>query len=286
MTRARYLGVIYAPLLLLAALFTGPARAQVSWTPGFARCASSFDNSAQNYYEDRSECPIAGHKQWLLGVQSEASLGNSCAGPNGQSLPINAGGPISLSYEPYQGRSAVRLHTDFYNLPHPCGPGPKWTWFSIMDHAWGGGGPLPGANDLSVYIKGTYNEVAAGGLSRMGVTWQGFWAGKSLLVDVMLYLNPGWGDAHPDSDIVYAVSIPTYTYVVVFRKNEHGWLLNNRTSTNIQFDAVIRDLIQRKLLPAPAHGEPWTTASVGPFTETDSRGRVAVDLLLEDFRVF
>jgi len=192
---------------------------------------------------------------------------------------------MNMAYEPYQGQWAVRLHTDFWNFAHPCS-GQKWTWFSLMDHASYGGGPLPNTNDLSIYIRGIYNEVRAdetalAGISRMGVTLQGWWAGKSVLVDAMLYVHPNWGDAHPDPDIIMAIETEAYYYVIV---KAEQWQLNSETSTTIRFGPMIDDLVARKLLPARDGTQKWISAGAFTETHTTPETKISVDLLLEDFR--
>jgi len=206
-----------------------------------------------------------------------------------------------LLYEPYAGRWAVRLRTDFYNHGHPCGAGTWWTWLSLIDHAWVGGGPLPTADRLKVQLRGVYNEVTGNkltelghlsGLSRAGVTWTGVWGGRTIMVDLNLYQNLAWGDAHPDPDVVYVVDSPAVAYVVL-----HGaamqpaiaMLRNSDASLVIPFDAIIRNLITRGLLPSPAIGEALTTTTVGPFIEDNtlvSDGQSVIsDWLLYSFGV-
>ncbi len=274
-----------AMALMIALLAVPVADAQVSWRPGFTQCVTSLNPSEANYFSNTAGClSSAPTRHWLVGVQSEGSLGSACVGTNAQSLPINQGGPMSLTYEPYRGQWAARLHTDFWNFLHPC-QGSNWTWFSIMDHISYGGGPLPDGNHLSLYIRGIYNEVRGDytslyGISRMGITYQSFWAGKSVLVDVMLYVNPAWGDAHPDWDIIQAIETDTYYYVIV---KAEQWQLNDETSSTIHMGPILNNLIARGLLP-PSADRP--TVSVGPFTEshTLNPAKVSVDLFLEDFR--
>lgn len=283
-TRRDKLGCAFGLTLLILALLAVPvADAQVSWRPGFTQCVTSLDPSQPNYFSNTAGCSSSNPtRHWLVGVQSEDTLGEACVGTNAQSLPINVGGPMSLTYEPYQGAWAARLHTDFWNFRHPCVDN-VWTWFSIMDHASSGGGPLPNTNDLSIYIRGIYNEVrsdetALAGISRMGVTLQGWWAGKSVLVDAMLYVHPNWGDAHPDSDIILAIETPAYYYVIV---KAEQWQLNSETSSTIHFGPMIDNLIARALLP----DGPRTWISAGAFTETHTtpETKISAGLLLEDF---
>jgi len=272
------------PLLIVALLLAVPVSAQVSWRPGFTQCVTSLNPSEANYFSNTAGCSSsAPTRHWLVGVQSEGSLGNACVGSNSQSLPINVGGPMSLTYEPYRGQWAARLHTDFYNHQHPCS-GANWTWMSIMDHVSYGGGPLTDANHLSIYMRGIYNEVRGDytslyGISRMGITFQSFWAGKSILVDVMLYVNEVWGDANPDPDIILAIETPTYYYVIL---KAEQWQLNLETSSTIHVGPILDNLIARGLLPPSGPDRP--TVSAGPFTEVSTPAPVAVDLFLEDFR--
>ena len=273
-------------LIILAVVLADPvADAQVSWRPGFTQCVTSLNQSEANYFSNTAGCSSSTPtRHWLVGVQSEDTLGEACAGTNAQSLPINVGGPMSLTYEPYQGAWAMRLHTDFWNFPHPC-TGQKWTWFSVMDHASYGGGPLPASNNLSVYMRGIYNEVRSDetqllGISRMGITIQGWWAGKSVIVDALLYVHPNWGDAHPDSDIVMAIETPAYYYVMV---KAEQWTLNKDTATTIHFGPLVDNLIARGLLP-PSPTRNWV--NIGAFTESHTMPgiKLSLDLFLEDFR--
>jgi hypothetical protein len=253
------LGLRHALLagLLAVCWFPPAADAQVSWNPriGFDHCVRSSNPAALNYYEDLSGCPVDG-KYWLLGTQAESEAAVSCDGaPNGQSMPINADGPVGLFFDI---PTAIRLRVDQYNYRHPCVAGGQYTWVSVMDHVWSGGGPLPPADVLKMHIRAEYTEVIGdqGGVSRMGVSWYGWWAGRLMSVDIQLYTNPGWGDGHPDPNIVVLRDTPELLYIsLAGDKLQPAYVLRNQVegSVTIDFGAVITSLVARGYLPTPGH---------------------------------
>ena len=267
----------------------------ISWRPGFARHIRSLDPDLPNYFEDMTDYPSILEHHWLVGVQTESTLGQSCAGPNAQSLPINVGGPLTLAFEPHEDKNAIRLRTNFIDYPHPC-PGETWTWFSVMDHISAGGGPLPDANSCGVYIDLIYNEATQliptrlgniSGISRMGVTWQGFWGGKSILVDVDLYQHSLWGDAHPAPDVVLYTETESYHYVILNGAklgHEFSIQLNRRSKIYLPFNVILYDLIQRGILPAPEFNVRKITVSTGFFTECHKIESIAADCCVYDYK--
>jgi len=284
-------------LLVAALLFAAPAAAQVSQATnaGFAKCVRSSNPALPNYFSESAECPIAGNHYWLLGTQAEKAFATSCDnGPNGQSVPINVGGPLTLTWEPSNGVNALRMRADFYSYRHPCVEGGQYTWFSLMDHLGSGGGPLPAADVLQVHFQGIYNEVIGDqkGKSRMGVSWYGTWGGKLMSVDVQLYTHAEWGDNHPDPDILVVTEAPGFLYVQLRGdKMPTAYVipaLGGGFDVDIDFGAVLKNLIARGILPAPAAGEAWTTQVVGPFIETTAptrnRRSVVADLWMYLFQ--
>ncbi len=267
----------------------------LSWTPGLptTRFATSAPDQV-NYY-DNMGVHAEPAKRWLVGVQSESSLGESCCGVDAQSLPINCGGPITIT----DYGDSVRLRTNFIDYEHPC-EGENWTWVSIMDHVAYGGGPLPAPDAIEVYTRVVYNETIGAtptrlgnvsGITRMGVTLQAFWDGMAHLVDVVLYQHDLWGDGDPATDVVWNQVVPDqFTYTVldgrytapvcaVARNEDRGVL--------IPYGRILTNLMARGVLPA-AIG-PAAVGSVGIFTEVHNLtkvGAAAADLLVKELRVF
>lgn len=284
-------------LLAFAALCAVPASAQVSWTPGyqpgFVKCVTSANPNLPNYYSDKSECPIAGSHQWLVGVQAEAAFSQACnGGPNGQSLPINSpDGPIFVRNVDGE----VQLTVDLFNYRHPCATGGQFTWLSWMDNIGTGGGPLPTADSLKVLYRGIFYETVGDqhGISRMGLTWLGQWSGKTLYVEVNLYTHPSWGDGRSDPDIITIHEANDQIYIQMngaAMSPAYSIAGSVEQTVTVDFAAVVSDLIARGYLPTPIEGSLKKSVVVGvhmeTYTPTRNKRSVASQILLRELRAF
>jgi len=162
-----------------------------------------------------------------------------------------------------------------------------------MDHAWIGGGPLPDADRLRVYLHALFDETTGDqhGISRMGVTLIGVWGGRTYYVEINLYMHPSWGDGHPDPDLVLVTTLPDDATYIQMRGSamDPRYEIGRDVEQHIDIDvgAVLRNLVARGYVTAPTLGERWLTGLIAPFIETyqptRNRRSVLADLQLWAF---
>ncbi len=257
------------------------------------RCVRSPVAGGLNYYEDATECP-APDRHWLVAVQAEKTLQSSCAGIATQSLPINAGGALTLAWTPHTdefGRPnwLVTMLSDFVNHAHPCGAN-TWTWYAVQDH-WGqGGGPLPKPHELVFRASLWYDDWAPSGAARVSAMFSGGWDGHGVIVEVDL-ASRNWDDAYPGvPDIVQTANIPAFQWVEMDGTAMGlGIPRQQDTPITIRWDQIIPDLVARGYLIGPQNG--WSTAATSSCTlstevRNDSQSNaVSAELRFTSFRV-
>lgn len=257
------------------------------------RCMTSPMPTEANYYEDLTDCPVA-DKHWTLAVQSEQSLGQSCIGPNTQSHLINGtSSPVTAYWQPHVdelGRPnwTVDIKTDFMTNIDPCGGG-TYTWFSLMDHVYHGGGPFPTAANVVFHATVTYDDWTPNGASRAIAMWGGEWDGKGIMVEIDLQ-SQNWDDAYPGvPDIIQVVNNATLQWVSM-AGDAMGLSIPRQVATtiNIPWHSIIADLITRGFLVGPVSGDlntvPTTSLSLATEVKNNSSTGAVAEMWISDFR--
>ncbi len=257
------------------------------------RCVRSPVPGGQNYYEDTTECTAA-DRNWSVAVQAEKSLQSTCSGIQTQSLPINAGGGLTLDWQPHTdefGRPnwLVIMHSDFVTHAHPCGA-TTWTWYAFQDQ-WGqGGGPLPRPQQLVFRATLWYDDWAPHGAARLSAMYSGGWDGHGVIVEVDL-AHRNWDDAYPGvADIVQVANIPAFQWVEMDGTAMGlGIPRQQDTPVTIHWGPILADLVARGYLIGPQNG--WSTADTSSCTlSTEVRNdttsnAVSAELRFTNFRI-
>ena len=269
------------------------------------RCVKSPHPDQENYYEDTTECE-AGGDEWLVAVQSEGGIDESCPGPRNQSFLINGpNSPITMNWVEHTDEFgnpnwSVNLKTDFNTKTHPCvKENGNYTWYIIRDSYKGGEKLLPRPDQAMLEATVWYNDFLPNGAGRMFVGWGGMWDDKAFVIEVALSIT-GWrGDAHEDEDILNLMSGLTYEgegggvldIFVAMDGTKMGLGITKGENNNIQvnFGEIIQDLVSRGIFPAPTDG--WQN-SLTSFVEIGTEphnwsetGSLVTDLWVTNFRV-
>ena len=210
--------------------------------------------------------------RWTVPLQSERSgdEATTCAGATSQSLPLHdwgTGGPAQIGLSGAAGASGLTLKQDYSLFEHPCGAN-VFNWQVLMRHGDHGGGALPkpaAARLTARYRWNTFSQSASA--SRLVVGFQGAWNGASHLVEINLHA-PGWGDAHPDPDVVLARPWPNglQDYVLLDASAMRGALISAHKPAagrfqqiDVRWRPILDDLVRRGLLHRPEGG--WGAAA-------------------------
>lgn len=258
------------------------------------KCAKTTLPGQQNYYEETAQCGTDG-KKWTLAVQSEQVQGSSCTGPNTQSFLINGpGSPVTLSWLPHTdefGRNnwTAHLNTNFGDITHPCGEN-NFTWYVFMDHISHGGGPLPRPDKTKFSATVNFNDFTPNGATRAIALFQGFWNGKSHLVE-LTFQGANWGDNYPNDPLVFDVKTNDQFNFVGVDGKALGIEIPRLTDTKLEvlWHNIIQTLIDKGYLPAPTGG--WAnsaTTAVGIGHEVhnwSSDNSAIADLWFTNFRI-
>jgi hypothetical protein len=257
------------------------------------RCVRSVSPGQQNFFQDATDCPQP-NKNWTVAVQSEKTLQNTCVGPKSQSLPINAGGPLTLQWLPHtdeHGRKnwTVVLKTDLYNHAHPCGPG-TFTWYSLMDHRYHGGGPHPRPDKAILRTNLWYDDWTPSGASRLIAAWGGDWSGGAAIVEIDLQ-SRNWGDAYPgDPLLIQRKNHPNFQWVSLSGK-ALGLTVPRKQQTRITINwrPILEKIVARGWLTIPQGKlSAINTSSLSLATEVrnaSSSKAATAELRVTDFRV-
>lgn len=263
-----------------------PQSQQSGWNYNLTKhCVKSTNPSGANYYQDLTDCGTQG-KNWTVAVESEKTLGASFPGPANQSFPINdPNSPVKMNWVKHTdelGRQnySINLKTDFSGATHPGGPG-YFTWFVLMDHVGHNGGPLPRPDQLTFSATASYNDFVPNGSSRGLAGWQGWWDGRAHSIEIN-FASKGWGDAHPDPDIVNVINTSTLQFVDMDGA-AMGITIPRTQDTLLKIDwsKIIKNLVSRGLLDAPSGG--WAnTATQAVFIGTEVKNDTASNSVISD----
>jgi hypothetical protein len=254
-------------------------------------CVNSVGTpGSQYYYADHSDCPVSG-EQWQIAVESEASLGQSCPGPIDQSLPINQNGILTLQWLAHVDEFGnhnwkVHLKTDLINYSHPCGSG-YFTWYRFGDP--NGPFPMPDVANLRATIN--YSDSTPNGASRCFVWWDGFWDGKSHVIEMNL-AETNWG-TNPNLPPGYLLVIRNASSEYVNVDGSYFGLTIPKSRDvllNVYFWPFIQEMINKGYFTAPTDRSPTGWATTGMYFGTEpnnfaASNSVAADLYFTNFRV-
>lgn len=253
-------------------------------------CAKTVSPNQPNFFQ--TSFPFCtGQKSWTIDVESEQAgqFGKSCPGPVNQSFPINkSGSPLALqTFARPQGNYTVELKTDLYNTTHPCGSG-YYTFFSWMDHTSYGGGPLPTPDQLDLSFTYDYNDYTPNGAARFIAGFQGYWDGSGHMIEIDLS-STKWADMDPDPLVV--LNAPAAHFLLLDGRALGINVTKGQTaSMDIDWGAIIKMLVARKLIAAPAAGWSATSAAtqavyIGTEARNDTASRAVVtDLFFTDWQ--
>lgn len=271
------------------------ALSQLGWDYNLTkRCVKSVNPQEQNYFEDTAQCGTS-LKHWTVAIQSEQTLGGSCPGPVNQSFLINdPGSPVTMGWLPHTdefGRNnwTVNMKTDFGSIAHPCGAG-YFTWFMFMDHVDNNGGPLPRPDKTTFSTTLNFNDFVPNGATRGSALYQGYWNGKSQLVE-LTFQGLNWGDNYPNDPLVFDTkTTPEMNFVAIDGK-AIGIEIPRLQDTYmaVPWHQIIQTLITKGYLQAPVGG--WqnsATSAIGIGHEVHNfspDNSVIADLWFTNFRV-
>jgi hypothetical protein len=254
-------------------------------------CVNSVGTpDSENYYADHTDCPVSG-KHWLIAVESEAGLSQSCPGPIDQSLPINQNGILTLEWLPHVDEFGnhnwkVHLKTDLINHSHPCGGG-YFTWYPFGDPS--GPFPTPDKTNLSATIN--YSDSTPNGASRCFLYWSGFWNGKDHNIEINL-AETNWG-TNPNLPPGYLLVFNDAAQEYVNVDGSYVGLTipkNQDVTFNVHFWPLIQEMIRQGFFTAPTDPSSgaWGTGGMDFGTEANNfaaSNSVAADLYVTNFRV-
>lgn len=262
------------------------------------RCIKSISAGQPNYYEDTTDCPVAG-RNWTIANQSEKALQATCTGVNSQSLPINAGGPLSLLWAPHvdelgrKNQQAI-LKSNFIDFAHPCGAG-SYTWYAFFDHKHHNGGPnYPKPSETVFHANVWYDDFAPNGGSRLIATYAGEWNNQGITVEIDLQ-SVGWGDAFPSSPLLVQKKFnpsPPFQWVELDGK-ALGITVPRKQDTplTIPWYSILSQLVAQGHLTGPSNGDLSTgvTTALNIATEVRNGGSgkntVSAEARVSDFRI-
>jgi hypothetical protein len=256
---------------------------------------------SENYYADHSDCPVSG-SQWQIAVNSkksllvlaargEAWLDQSCPGPETQSLPINQNGILSLEWLPHVDEFGdhnwkVHLKTDLINHSHPCGSD-YFTWYRFGD----GSGPFPTPDMAHLSAKLNYTDSTPNGASRCFVWWDGFWDGKTHLIEINL-AETNWRTNFTLPPGYLLVGKSASTEFVNVDGSYFGLTIpkNQDVTFKVHFWPLIQEMIRQGIFTAPTDtsSNGWATGGMYFGTEPHNfaaSNSVAADLYVTNFRV-
>lgn len=175
---------------------------------------------------------------------------------------------------------SVNLKTDFNGTTHPGGPG-YFTWFVLMDHVGHGGGPLPRPDQLTFSATASYNDFVPNGSTRALAGWQGWWDGKAHSIEIN-FVSQGWGDAHPDPDIVNVINTSAVQFVDMDGAAMGITIPRSQdTILKIDWSKIIKNLVSRGFFDAPSGG--WAnTATQAVFIGTEVKNDTASNSVISD----
>jgi hypothetical protein len=256
------------------------------------RCVTSPRPTNPNFFSDTTDCPTPG-KHWMVSVNAERSLGQQCTGVQDQALPINSGGPLTFSWQPHTdefGRAnwIANIKTDLMSQAHPCGAD-VYTFYGFADFVYFGGGPFPTPDKVFHRVNVKYDDWTPNGASRAIAFFAGEWNGKGVWLEIDLS-SANWGDAYPSvSDIVQVYKSSSFLWVEMYGP-AMGYTIPKKAFTKlvINWTSIIKDLISRGYLEAPAGGlSAAKTVGLGLATEARNIGKtgVSAEMWITDFRV-
>jgi len=244
--------------------------------------------SGHDYGLKHKRWGYAFEKRWLVAVQSEKELGQSCPGENNLSfVPNEPGSPVTLNFHEGANGYTVNLKTDLYANEHPCGAG-HFTWATFQDHIDHGGGPLPRPDKLVTTVTAYYQHWLPAGAARGIIGFQGFWNGRSHLVEVSTP-SDNWGDNYPASWVIDYKDTPDLEFVNV---DARGWgiglKLGVETTVEIDWVTLLDPLIFLEYLDPVTSWDNATTQSVfmgHELKNEKAKGSGVADLWFSDFKV-
>ncbi|MEZ4223371.1 MAG: hypothetical protein R3B13_20665 [Polyangiaceae bacterium] len=262
------------------------------------RCIKGVSSGQANYYQDTTDCPVSG-RNWTVAVQSEKTLQSSCSGAMSQSLPVNAGGPLTMAWVPHvdefgRKNQEVILKSNFMDFAHPCGAG-TYTWFTLMDHAYHGGGPnYPNPAEAVFHAKIWYDDWAPNGGSRLLAAYNAEWDGQGVMVEIDLQ-HVNWGDAYPSLPELVQKKVnasPPFAWVELDGK-ALGIAVPRKqyTEITIPWHSILSKLIAQGHLKAPSGGNlaSGKTTAFNVATEVRNGGNgkstVSAEARVTDFRI-
>ncbi|MEZ4441320.1 MAG: hypothetical protein R3B72_19630 [Polyangiaceae bacterium] len=262
------------------------------------RCARTPSASLPNAFQSGPDCQPSSHN-WTLSNQSESALQDSCTGIHGQSLPINAGGPLTFAWANHQDETGrpnftAILKTDVQTKSHPCGAG-QYSWFAFMDQRYLGGGTFPKPGHVVQTASIWYDDWVTNGDSRLIAMWSGEWDGRGVMLEINLQ-DANWGDQYPSDPILvqkldYDGPGAPFQWVLL-DGTAMGLGVPRKTETPItlHWDDLIEEVITRGYLAGPASGNLDDGITVGLSLATELRngstnGAVSAELRISDFRV-
>ncbi len=252
---------------------------------------SSPDPTAENGYATSG----AGERRWIVAVQSETERGVLAAGIPNQSLPINAGGALTMAWVPRISDRGpnyrATLAMDF--SAHPAPAAGTYTWFCVQDSRPHGGGPFCHPDRLLTSARVCCDWWTPSGDARFFLMAGFWWDGALHLVEINLARSATWPHkfrTHIDSAFRLGGG---GEYVTV---NGTAWGLGaaRRVETVIAVDwrQVIDTLCQVRpsgvtLFTAPTNRAAMSVISVGfglEFLADDIVGSGTARLSLTDLR--
>jgi hypothetical protein len=151
---------------------------------------SSPDPTAENGYAT----PGAGERRWTVAVQCETAVGALAAGIPNQSLPINAGGALTMEWTPRISdrgpnyRAALTM--DF--SAHPAPAAGTYTWFCVQDSVAHGGGPFCHPDLLLTSVQASCDWWTPSGDARFFLMAGFWWDGALHLLEINLARSATW----------------------------------------------------------------------------------------------
>lgn len=164
------------------------------WDAGLhRRCVRSLAPNGPNGYSDMGDDDGTG-RYYLISSESETVYTQALGTPN-QSLPINAGGALSLNWLPGY---TVNMLADFYHHPSPAVD--AYNWYAFIENDGVGGGPFGAPDGLVTTLAMAADWWTPAGEARVFVLGGFWWDGVPHMVEINLAQTAGWGDGYPDAD--------------------------------------------------------------------------------------
>jgi hypothetical protein len=299
MKYTRFFGFVLIAALITAVLPFPKHAAQAAskpsgWDFGLTKqCVRSPLPGQTNYYEDLSGCGSDTSKSYVVGSQAEVDGGlwnGEGTGPASQMFGINVPrSPLSLRWADISnGRKSATFTTNFDANTAAVKAG-VFTWFALLDHEHGRGGPIPRVDQLQTKATVTYNPKMSAGASRAFVGWQGFYNGLPYQVELNFHITDNWGDNFPQyPEVVDMFNWPAGSqgkflnldarYInIPGLQSQMTVQPSSPTTLTIEWNRIIPYLIDRGFLPPIPGNDYANTDSTSSFIGTEVRTDAAMN---------